>query len=326
MSSLLANDSNLDDLVGTLMSQLRASPPDWLATSAKDESTALAQNTFAELAASQKVPNFSAKTAEHWLQVAQTSQTAKEWYTKAEDWWSDPSKAPATVGGVLGGFAELDPIDVVESSQFLTDINMLLGIAATSSSDATRALDGGAGIGRVAKHLLSEFYTKVDLVEGNQRLLDAAPEYMKQVGSNSMDATDKSTHLGERYCAALQDFAPEHSSYDCIWVQWVIIYLTDVDLVQFLKRCATGLKKKKGFIVIKENVLQKKYNTTEFVVDEEDSSLTRSVPYMKWIFEQAGLDVFIETKQENWDKSMLPVMMYCLRPKKDDLKDGGEEK
>ena len=85
MSSLLADDSNLDDLVGTLMSQLRASPPDWLATSAKDESTALAQNTFAELAASQKVPNFSAKTAEHWLQVAQTSQTAKEWYTKLQD-------------------------------------------------------------------------------------------------------------------------------------------------------------------------------------------------------------------------------------------------
>ena len=64
----------------------------------------------------------------------------------------------------------------------------------------------------------------------------------------------------------------------------------------------------------------------EYLLDEEDSSLTRSKPYMKWIFEQAGLDVFIETKQENWDKSMLPVMMYCLRPKKDDLKDGGEEK
>ena len=303
------------------MSQLRTHPPDWLATGDNDAATNQAKDLF-QLHA--ETPNFSAKTKAHWTQVKETQQTAQEWYNKAEEWWSDPTKASATVDGVLGGFGELDPVDCQESKQFLVDIHTLLGIE--PSATPTRALDGGAGIGRVAKHLLSEFYTKVDLVEGNQRLLDAAPDYMKRseataggvgrVGGSESTALDhdKSQQLGELYCTTLQDFVPAANGYECIWVQWVIIYLTDVDLIEFLKRCAVGLKPSTGFIVIKENVLQTKYNSTEFILDEEDSSLTRSRPYMNWIFEQAGLEIFVETKQEHWHKSMLPVYMYCLRP------------
>lgn len=338
MSSLATSDnSNLDDLVGTLMSQLKTKPPHWMSNQSNDKTTQEAVEIFRQHAANttttattattttttekstttevtqtknQKETYFSEKTKAHWMQVKKTKETEKEWYNKAEDWWSDPNKAPATVDGVLGGFGELDPIDVEESKQFLNDVNTLMGRDTTTMIN-TRALDGGAGIGRVAKHLLSKFYSKVDLVEGNQRLIDAAPEYMK-----NGDDGDLSMHLGELYCDTLQDFIPERNGYDCIWVQWVIIYLTDIDLVRFLKRCVVGLKKG-GIIVIKENVLSAKNNSVEFVVDEDDSSLTRSKPYMKWIFEQAGLEIFIESKQNNWHRSMLPVMMYSLIPKEE---------
>ena len=41
--------------------------------------------------------------------------------------------------------------------------------------------------------------------------------------------------------------------YDCIWLQWFLMYLTDDDLVEMLQRCAKNLKED-GIIVIKENV------------------------------------------------------------------------
>ena len=343
-----ANDNDLDSLVGTLMQQLREDPPDWLSSSSSDLSTQAAitavedQQKMSETKEGMKdFPHFSEKTKAHWSEVSKSEKKGREWYEKAADWWSDPANAPATVDGVLGGFGELDKVDVVESSQFLNDVRTLLlreggdktsaaksavatatatatAVATAAATTTTRALDGGAGIGRVAKHLLSQFYDKVDLVEGNQRLIEAAPEYMR-VGEpgdvNKKHESDDSEHLGELFCETLQDFTPKAEQYDCVWVQWVIIYLTDNDLIEFLKRCVVGLKKN-GMIVIKENVLNTRLNANEFLVDEEDSSLTRSRPYLKWIFEQAGLEVFVETKQENWHRSMLPVMMYALVPKK----------
>ncbi len=51
----------------------------------------------------------------------------------------------------------------------------------------------------------------------------------------------------------LQDFIPEEDLFDLMWIQWVIGYLTDVDLVKFLRRCRAGLKSG-GFIVIKDNM------------------------------------------------------------------------
>ena len=286
--------------------------------------------------------HYSKATEEHWKRVEESNRSASsgigastlgqassssvresDWYGKAEDWWADPEKAPATVDGVLGGFEELSPVDVKESAQFLKDTMTLrsemrsgekglhLGSSANLSTE-TRALDGGAGIGRVAKLLLSQFFDKVDLVEGNQRLLEAAPEYMAvEEGGQKR----RNPRLGRLFCATLQDFKPEKEAYDCIWVQWVVIYLTDVDFVRFLKRCAKGLRPG-GLIIVKENVLgdTPAHRGRDFLLDEEDSSLTRTKPYMRHIFKEAGLRVFLEESQQDWHPSMLPVAMYALEP------------
>ena len=69
-----------------------------------------------------------------------------------------------------------------------------------------RALDCGAGIGRITKHLLVKHFTKVDLVEQNKLFLEKAKEYLKN--------SDKVDHL---YCCGLQNFVPEEQTYDVIW-------------------------------------------------------------------------------------------------------------
>mmetsp|Transcript_24438 Transcript_24438/g.75369 ORF Transcript_24438/g.75369 Transcript_24438/m.75369 type:complete len:136 (-) Transcript_24438:630-1037(-) len=41
------------------------------------------------------------------------------WYARAADYWRDAHVAPATVDGVLGGFAVLDAPDAIASRRFL---------------------------------------------------------------------------------------------------------------------------------------------------------------------------------------------------------------
>ncbi len=92
-----------------------------------------------------------------------------------------------------------------------------------------RALDCGAGIGRITKHLLQRHFGQVDLVEQNQKFLDQANKYLgPQVVKK----------VGRLFCSGLQDFEPEKGAYDLIWCQWVLGHLTEPDLEAFFRRCA----------------------------------------------------------------------------------------
>ena len=121
------------------------------------------------------------------------------------------------------------------------------------------------GIGRVSKGLLLPLgLTQCDLVEPSPRLISAATEYLG-------DDAAKCRY----FCKGLQDFTPIEQSYDIIWMQWMIGYLTDDDLVAFLKRCAVGLRRG-GVVVIKDNTCEQE----AFIVDRDDASSTRSLPYI----------------------------------------------
>eukprot|EP00955_Chlamydomonas_euryale_P092562 364719-Chlamydomonas_euryale.AAC.3 len=53
-----------------------------------------------------------------------------------------------------------------------------------------------------------------------------------------------------------------------------------------------------------------------FVVDNDDSSLTRSNTYMLELFEASGLVTLVQSaKQRNFPKDLFDVRMYVLRPK-----------
>jgi protein N-terminal methyltransferase len=88
-----------------------------------------------------------------------------------------------------------------------------------------RLKDCGAGIGRVAENVLMPLFEVVDQVEQSPSHVAAAQQRLK--------AHPKS---GEFYCEGLQKFTPRVNFYDCVWVQWVVGYLTDDDLRSFLQR------------------------------------------------------------------------------------------
>ncbi|KAF6214967.1 hypothetical protein GE061_009712 [Apolygus lucorum] len=167
-----------------------------------------------------------------------------EFYDKAKEYWSN---IQPTVDGVLGGFGHISQSDITGSEQFLRDVFKL-----DRPPGRGRALDCGAGIGRVTKHLLANFFAKVDLVDQNKDFVNKATEYVGEI-----------PQIGNLYVAGLQEFQPTEK-YDVIWCQWVLGHLTDDHLVEFFMKCQNCLAER-GMIVIKENHT----SSGEVDVDEE---------------------------------------------------------
>ncbi|RLN60849.1 hypothetical protein BBJ29_001877 [Phytophthora kernoviae] len=228
----------------------------------------------------------------------ETSQTQElTWYSSAHEYWDNEVNCPLSDDGVLGGFAHVSGVDIRESRRFLKHV------CDTERPDweCRSAVDCGAGIGRVSKLLLLPMFEHVDLVEQSPRLLRGVPQYL---------GADESLRACVRdlYCMGLQDFEPTAESYDLIWMQWVLVHLTDVDLVRYLRRCKRALTPH-GFIVIKENIFQ---TAEPYDLDRQDSSITRSAVYYKSLFEQAGLTLLTERRQRHFPEELYPVKMYAL--------------
>lgn len=61
---------------------------------------------------------------------------------------------------------------------------------------------------------------------------------------------------------------------------------------------------------VKENIC-----TNGFVVDKQDSSLTRSDAYMMELFtEKCGAKVLSNVKQRNFPRELFDVRMYAIKP------------
>ncbi|KAG2762317.1 hypothetical protein PC129_g5532 [Phytophthora cactorum] len=233
------------------------------------------------------------------VEEAAAPQPTKEltWYSSAHQYWDDEANCPLTDNGVLGGFAHVSGVDIRESKRFLKHVRDTVRPEWVCHA----AADCGAGIGRVSKLLLLPMFDHVDLVEQSPRLLRGVPQYL------GADETLRA-RVRDLYCMGLQDFEPAPASYDLIWMQWVLVHLTDLDLVRYLKRCKKALTPN-GFIVIKENVFQ---TSEPYDLDREDSSITRSAVYYKSIFQQAGLTLLAERRQRHFPEELYPVKMYAL--------------
>ncbi|GFG29037.1 hypothetical protein Cfor_02069 [Coptotermes formosanus] len=103
-------------------------------------------------------------------------------YGNAAEYWSS---VPATVDGVLGGFGFISQTDIQGSLSFLKQLFKL-----QNPPGHGRALDCGAGIGRITKHLLLRFFDKVDLVEQNALFLEESKNFI-----------GKCHKVGNLYCA-----------------------------------------------------------------------------------------------------------------------------
>mmetsp|Transcript_38955 Transcript_38955/g.101973 ORF Transcript_38955/g.101973 Transcript_38955/m.101973 type:complete len:243 (+) Transcript_38955:1219-1947(+) len=223
-----------------------------------------------------------------WKQQLEEQGGESKWYAKAYDFWA---KQEASVSGVLGGYSATNEPDLSESLQFLD----LLG-RITSPPTFGSVLDAGAGIGRITQGCLLKKFESVDLVESDARYVETAKKNLAGTGAANF------------FCAPIQAFSFAGRSYDVIWNQWVLLYLTDDHLVSYLQRCRSALRPD-GVICVKENVVLK----GNFVVDNDDNSITRTDGHYKEIFKQAGLQLILEKRQLRWPTDLFPVMMYALR-------------
>jgi protein N-terminal methyltransferase len=175
-----------------------------------------------------------------------------------------------------------------------------------SDSSRTRALDVGAGIGRVTSDVLLHLISDVTILEPVDTFVEEALSRARASASGTLspsqgvwrglaDQTKSVTILQ----GTLQDFHPlrPHDAhfldrvgyqplrptdeigmgYDVIWCQWCLGHLNSVDLVAFLKRCHCSLNEHpKSLIVVKENTCSDyEDGSPQTVFDDEDSSLTR---------------------------------------------------
>lgn len=213
-----------------------------------------------------------------------------QFYVKAQKYWSsvDP-----TVNGMLGGFSQISAKELQSSRAFLDDL-----YRCRPCPERKRALDCGAGIGRVTKGLLVNFFESVDMAEQDETFCETARTYIGET-----------ERLGEIHNTGLQDFEFEPETYDVIWCQWVLGQLKDHDLVDFFKRAQVGLKRH-GLIVLKENFTR----TEEVEVDIQDSSVTRPLSHMKVLVKRAGLRVVKAKRQAAMPDGLYPIHMLALRP------------
>ncbi|KAI5630719.1 adoMet dependent proline di-methyltransferase domain-containing protein [Phthorimaea operculella] len=119
-----------------------------------------------------------------------------------------------------------------------------------------------------------QFMREIDLVEQNEQFADAALHFMQQ------NHRDK---LGTMYKMKVQDFHPD-TYYDVIWIQWLLMYLTDRDAISLLNRCRLALKPN-GVIILKENVSAEKW------FDAEEASMARTYEGLMVLVRAARLRV-----------------------------------
>lgn len=213
-----------------------------------------------------------------------------EFYSKAEKYWKD---IPATVDGMLGGYGHISSIDINSSRKFLFRFIR----DSPAKTGTARALDCGAGIGRITKRLLLPLFKTVDMVDVTEDFLNKAKTYLGEEGRR----------VRNYFCCGLQDFSPEPGAYDVIWIQWVIGHLTDDDLSSFLKRCRLGLQPN-GLIVIKDNMAQE-----GVIMDDVDSSVCRDLDVVCKIIRRAGLSLLAQEKQDNFPDEIYHVYTLAMR-------------
>lgn len=265
---------------------------------------------------------------------------------------------PASYDGVLGGFGNgsLPRVDALGSRQFLMHLRPDLCTVpsavrplslppATSSSYRTRAVDVGAGVGRVTADVLLHLVSDVVLLEPVESFIgeayrrgkasedgtlveDAVRSRWKGIQDKSKSVTlvqgtlqafDPCSPLKGTKLVGRVGYVPEQddleSKFDVIWCQWCLGHLSDADLIAFFRRCKRALRDAKdSIIIVKENLCSDgEDGSARTVFDEDDSSLTRSDMAWKNAFAAAGLALLYEQVQRGFPAGLYEVKMYALR-------------
>ncbi|PGH21369.1 hypothetical protein AJ80_03286 [Polytolypa hystricis UAMH7299] len=217
-------------------------------------------------------------------------------------YWND---VPATSGAMLsllGDYPWYSRIDLQGSKSFLSMVYRLLPSCAVEGK-LKLGVDCGAGVGRVTEGFLSQVCDVVDVVEPVEKFTQLLRD--GSLKENSV--------VGDIYTVGLEDWNPE-KKYDLIWTQFCVGHLTDVQLMEYVKRCRAALTAT-GIMVVKENMSTDPRG--EDMYDELDSSVTRTDEKFRDIFSDAGMNLITSKLQTGFPKNykLLPVRSYALRLK-----------
>ncbi|KAE9964498.1 hypothetical protein BLS_008273 [Venturia inaequalis] len=219
----------------------------------------------------------------------------------ALEYWSSVS---ADNDGVLGGYPQVSRIDLQSSSNFLAKLRRK-SAQHSPGKRLARAVDCGAGIGRITKGFLSKVAETVDIVEPVVKLTRVVTE------GEGFEECRREGRVGKVYNVGLEDWTPE-VGYDLIWNQWCLGQLTDAQLLEYFERTKKWVTEG-GWIVVKENMSTDVLGNDVF--DETDSSVTRSDGKFRELFETAGLKIVATEVQRGMPKELFPVRIYAMQAK-----------
>lgn len=185
------------------------------------------------------------------------------------------------------------------------------------------ALELGAGIGRVTKGVLMDFCGHIHLVDF-KKFLQEAKKSLPRAGCRFTF-----------HHSSMQKFQIKVNTFDLIWCQWLLMYLTDADAVGLLKRASAGLADD-GLFIVKENVPEAKRTQFE---DAEDRTwtrkagkgkeggpvcLTRTQKHFEHLFKRANLQICGSRLQPGDHRVPFETMMFWVLVPMD--RHGGSER
>jgi len=154
-----------------------------------------------------------------------------------------------------------------------------------------RAIDAGAGVGRVTKLVLLKRYDTVRLVEADPNWSRRSQVYLGRKRSKGCTFV----------CSRLEDIQPQTviawgEPADVVWLQWTLQYLTDQDAIRTLKSLASSLVIGTGVLIVKQNRPYAPARLDRFQMDTPDGpheryDLTRTDMHHRFLFQKAGLIV-----------------------------------
>ena len=215
-----------------------------------------------------------------------------KFYGKGTEFWENVDE---TDNGMLDGYLETSSPDLKFSREILNSY-LKKGKMGTN-----RCAELGAGIGRISLNVLSDIFKEIDLVEPVSKFLDVASKNLE------------GKVIIHTHAVGAQDWEiEEDSGFDCIWIQWTLMYLTDEDVIQLLNKCKRHLSKS-GYVFIQENILLDPKTQQWAQWNPRDHSLCRSLEMVRKLINRTEFTIIKERKQPNWGTDLIPLYLMVLK-------------
>lgn len=235
--------------------------------------------------------------------LRRTQRARREEFYRANDrYW-----ATGGCGGLTDDEAMIgDTGGLQDAREGLSFLDRLLDDGSSTVFPLHDAVDVGAGVGRITKHVLLKRCRRVRLVEGDGGWCKRSRVYLGR--KRAAHCVFVHRRLDELSAADVTAWGGD--VVDLVWIQWTLQYLIDDDVVTCLRTLSTGLRPGTGYLVVKENrpygtaredrfQMDVPHHRQNDDADDEDSwrhgnqryDITRTDAHHRLLFQEAGLRV-----------------------------------